>query len=268
MAFVTLKTTKPEDFEKFYPTSVMETGYDILKAWVSRMIMMGIYITGNVPFRDVLVHGLVNDPYGKKMSKSKGNVINPLELIDRYGADAIRFALVYGNATGNDQSLSYPKLEAARKFTNKLWNIGRYIDLICNNKEIKFFGPEMATFNSIDNPSDEKEWCNAVLQESTELIRTVTKDLDNYNFNYAAEKIYDYVWHKLADMYLEQSKGFIKNNNPDVIYVYGTLLDLFDRSLILFHPFMPFITEELYQRLRKKFKHPKESIMVGTWPRA
>ncbi|MDP2585354.1 MAG: valine--tRNA ligase, partial [Candidatus Levybacteria bacterium] len=122
--YLTLATGISGDFEKFYPTSVMETGYDLLKAWVSRMIMLGLYSAGEVPFKDVLFHGLVNDPYGKKMSKSKGNVINPLELVDQYGADAVRFALIYGNATGNDQALSYPKLEAARKFTNKLWNMG------------------------------------------------------------------------------------------------------------------------------------------------
>ena len=127
--FVTLQTTSPGDFEKFYPTSVMETAYDILKAWVSRMVMVGLYKTGKVPFKHVLFHGIINDPYGKKMSKSKGNVVNPLELIDQYGADAVRFALMYGTAMGNDQVLSYPKLDSARKFTNKLWNIGRFIEM-------------------------------------------------------------------------------------------------------------------------------------------
>ena len=127
--FVTLQTSKAGDFEKFYPTTVLETAADILKAWVSRMIMLGIYMTGEIPFKDVLLHGMVTDPYGKKMSKSKGNVVNPLELIDQYGADAVRFALIYGNATGNDQALSYPKLEAARKFMNKLWNMARFIEM-------------------------------------------------------------------------------------------------------------------------------------------
>ena len=128
--FATLRASfYKDDFEKFYPTSVMETGYDLLKAWVSRMVMLGLYVTGEVPFKDILFHGLVNDPYGKKMSKSKGNVVNPLELIDQYGADAVRFALIYGNATGNDQALSYPKLEAASKFTNKIWNIARFIEI-------------------------------------------------------------------------------------------------------------------------------------------
>jgi valyl-tRNA synthetase len=107
----------------------METGYDILKAWVSRMLILGLYLTPNVPFRDVVLHGLVNDPYGKKMSKSKGNVVNPLELVDQYGADAIRFALVYGTGLGNDQAMSYTKLDAMRKFTNKLWNMGRFVEM-------------------------------------------------------------------------------------------------------------------------------------------
>ncbi len=117
------------DYETFYPTNVMETGYDILRWWVARMVMVGIYRTGKVPFKNVVLHGLVNDPLGKKMSKSKGNVVNPLELVDQYGADAVRFALVYGTALGNDQILSYPKLEAARRFTNKLWNIARFIEM-------------------------------------------------------------------------------------------------------------------------------------------
>ncbi len=127
--FATLQTTKSGDFENFYPTSVMETGYDILRWWVARMVMVGIYVTGKVPFKNIVLHGLVNDPLGKKMSKSKGNVVDPLDLVEQYGADAVRFALVYGTALGNDQSLSYPKLEAARKFTNKLWNMARFIEM-------------------------------------------------------------------------------------------------------------------------------------------
>ncbi|MFH1535780.1 MAG: valine--tRNA ligase, partial [Patescibacteria group bacterium] len=125
--FVTLQTTKPDDFEKFYPTQVMETMYDILLFWVARMIMLGIYKTGKVPFENVVLHGKVLDPEGKKMSKSKGNAVDPIEIADQYGADAVRFALVYGTAFGHDQSLSLPKLQAMRNFTNKLWNIGRFI---------------------------------------------------------------------------------------------------------------------------------------------
>ena len=245
--YLTLKTEKPEDFEKFYPTSVMETGYDILKSWVSRMIMMGIYISGKIPFKDVVLHGLVNDPYGKKMSKSKGNVINPIELVDQYGADAVRFALIYGNATGNDQALSYPKLDAARKFTNKLWNMARFIEFSrkVTNEEKK------PTTELID------EWNNHWSKKTQELAGDVTSDLEKYNFNYAAEKLYDFVWHEFADKYIEDIK-------PKITFkTLGVMEENFKIILKLLHPFMPFVTEEIYQRL--KFG---KSIMIDNWPLA
>lgn len=237
-------------FDKFYPTSVMETGYDLLKAWVSRMIMMGIYRTGKIPFKDVIFHGLVNDPYGKKMSKSKGNVVNPLELVDQYGADAVRFALIYGNATGNDQALSYPKLDAARKFTNKLWNMGRFIDMNrVQNSNVK-------TQNLTDllkitkNENDRK-----MIKQVGELVKKVTDDLEKYNFNYAAEGLYEFIWHEFADKYIED----VKNRIDEKSFI--VLSSLFMVLLKLLHPFMPFVTEEIYQR----FKFGK-SIMIEKWP--
>ena len=250
------------DFEKFYPTSVMETGYDILKAWVSRMVMMGIYITGNIPFRNVLVHGLVNDPYGKKMSKSKGNVINPLELVDAYGADAVRFALVYGNATGNDQSLSYPKLEAARKFTNKLWNIARFIYM---KREIRNPNIEIRNNLTIEqlNNIAQHENDKSMIKKTQELIKEITEDLDNYNFNYAAEKLYDFAWHEFADKYIEDVKNRINDNS------YLILNTLYIILLKLLHPFVPFVTEEIYQRFVSRSEIPlrgSESIMIDKWP--
>ena len=259
--FVTLKTTKPGDFEKFYPTSVMETGYDILKAWVSRMIMVGIYITGDVPFRDVLVHGLVNDPYGKKMSKSKGNVVNPLELIEKYGADSVRFALVYGNATGNDQSLSYSKLDAARKFTNKLWNMARFItlchpELISGSNSSSTEMPKQVRHDTQDllkmakNENDKQ-----MVKKTQELVKEVTGYLDKYQFNLAAERLYDFAWHEFADKYIEDVKNRIDEHS------FVVLSSLFLVQLKLLHPFMPFVTEEIYQRF--KFG---ESIMIDKWP--
>lgn len=162
--FATLMTTNENDYETFYPTNVMETGYDILRWWVARMMMMGLYATGKVPFKNVVLHGLVNDPLGKKMSKSKGNVVNPLELVDQYGADAVRFALVYGTALGNDQALSYPKLEAARRFTNKLWNIARFVEMKSEalnakyeNQNIKLSELKAFAKNEID-----KQWVEKV----------------------------------------------------------------------------------------------------------
>ena len=242
------------NFKRFYPTSVMETGYDLLKAWVCRMTMLGLYVTGKVPFKDVLFHGLVNDPYGKKMSKSKGNVVNPLELVDQYGADAVRFALIYGNATGNDQALSYPKLDSARKFTNKLWNIARFISMkrealnpkseIRNNLAIEQLSN--LAINNIDKD---------IIKKTNKLTNEITKHLDNYDFNYAAEALYEFTWHVFADKYIEDVKNRISENS--FLILNSSFLIL----LKLLHPFMPFVTEEIYQR----FGFGK-SLMIDKWP--
>ena len=249
------KLESSSDFEKFYPTSVMETAYDILKSWVTRMVMFGIYLTGEVPFRQVLFHGIVNDPYGKKMSKSKGNVVNPLELIDRYGADSVRFALIYGNATGNDQSLSYTKLEGARKFTNKLWNIARFINMkqetlnskseIRNNLTIEQLKNE--TINKLD-----KEWVGKI----GELVPEITRYLDSYQFNLAAERLYEFIWHEFADKYIENVKGRIDKDS------FLVLSSLFLVQLKLLHPFMPFVTEEINEQLSLE----KKMLIISDWP--
>lgn len=248
--FATLQTTKPGDFEKFYPTSVMETGYDILRAWVSRMVMLGYYITGEKPFSDIVLHGLVNDPYGKKMSKSKGNVVNPLELVEQYGADAVRFALVYGTALGHDQSLSYPKLDAMRKFTNKLWNMARFIEM------------KRVEGSTLIESFDELE--NVAVHESDKVMITKTKDvseritryLDSYDFNHASQLLYEFTWHEFADKYIEDVK--IRADAPSIT----VLQSLYVIILKLLHPFMPFVTEEIYQ----KIPGHNESIMIQSWP--
>ncbi len=249
-----LRDGETSDFEKFYPTSVMETGYDLLRAWVSRMIMMGIHNTNKVPFRDVLFHGLVNDPYGKKMSKSKGNVVNPLELVDKYGADAVRFALVYGNATGNDQSLSYPKLDAARKFTNKLWNMARFIEM----KRIQ--NSKLKTQNNITMKQLSNEAIHEndkqMIKQVEKLAKEVTKDLDSYNFNFVAERLYEFIWHEFADKYIEDVKSRIDDNS------FMVLRSSFIVLLKLLHPFMPFVTEEIYKRLSGS----ERSMMIQNWP--
>jgi valyl-tRNA synthetase len=248
--FVTLKTSQPDDFKKFYPTAVLETAADILKAWVSRMIMLGIYITGEIPFRNVLLHGMITDPLGKKMSKSKGNVVNPMELVGQYGADAVRFALIYGNATGNDQALSYPKLDASRKFINKLWNMARFIEM----------KGEAGIKNIVSNIKDlEREASHEndreMVKKVGKLSKKITDDLEKYNFNYAAEALYEFAWHEFADKYIEDVKNRIDKNS------YLVLSSLFVVLLKLLHPFTPFVTEEIYQRL--KFG---KSIMIDSWP--
>ncbi len=252
--YITLQTNQPGDFEKFYPTSVLETGYDILKAWVSRMVIMGLYVTKKVPFENVLLHGLVLDPLGKKMSKSKGNAVSPMEIVDQYGADAARMALVYGTATGHDQALSYPKLDGMRKFTNKLWNIGRFI--------IEFAPEDAKHLNIVSedlflppiersNNKDDQE----ILQQLSETIKKVTSSLDQYRFHDGSDELYEFIWHKFADIYIEKTKERRAEAQPILEYVFRT-------SLELLHPFMPFITEELWQKL----PHIGKSIMITKWP--
>jgi valyl-tRNA synthetase len=261
--YVTLKTSTEGDFEKFYPTSVMETGYDILKAWVSRMLMLGLYVANGahvedpekikktVPFKDVVLHGLVNDPLGKKMSKSRGNVVNPLEVIDQYGADSVRLALVYGTALGNDQAMSYGKLDASKKFANKLWNIGRFIEMN-RVSSIKYQVLSIKEMETLANHKTDKEWIKKV----ENLAKEVTKYLDNYQFNLAAERLYEFVWHEFADKYIEDVKGRIDKNS------FLVLSSLFIVQLKLLHPFMPFVTEEIYQTFQGRDK----SIMIEPWP--
>ncbi len=245
--FATLKTTNSSDFEKFYPTSVMETGRDILFFWVARMIMLGIYNTGKIPFKDVVLHGTVMDPLGKKMSKSKGNVVSPIEIVDQYGADAARMALVYGTAFGHDQALSHPKLQAMRNFTNKIWNIGRFlID----------FKPEDAPSlkeNQIPQPVNNED--KEILEKLNQTTQKVTESLNQYRFHDGAEALYEFIWHDFADKYIESAKARRSESQPILEYVFRT-------SLELLHPFMPFITEELWQKL----PHQGKSIMITPWP--
>ncbi|MBI2031589.1 MAG: valine--tRNA ligase [Candidatus Levybacteria bacterium] len=249
--FATLKTTKPGDFDYFYPTSVMETMYDILLFWVARMIMVGIYATGEIPFKDVVLHGMVKDPLGKKMSKSKGNVIDPLETVDQYGADAVRFALVYGTAFGNDQALSYPKLDAARKFTNKLWNIGRFIEINrSQNSKVKT-QKSIKELLKIAMHKNDREW----IEKTDKLIKDMTKHIEHYNFHFTAEGLYDFTWHEFADKYIEDVKNRITENS------YTVLINLYLILLKLLHPFVPFVTEEIYQRFGFG-----ESLAIEEWP--
>ncbi len=263
--YVTLQTAHKNDFETFYPTSVMETGYDILRIWVSRMVMMGIYRTGKIPFKHVVLHGLVNDPYGKKMSKSKGNVVNPIELVEQYGADAVRFALVYGTALGNDQVLSYPKLEAMRKFSNKLWNMGRFIET--KKKELGVKYKELKSYKDIlafANHDNDKEWSRKIYK----WVEEISNYLDKYQFNLAGERLYELIWHGFADFYIEDVKS--RTTDESLIILENNFLT----TLKLLHPFMPFITEEIYQKLTgitalsvvEGLAKNRKSIMIEEWP--
>lgn len=254
--FATLQTTFPGDFERYYPTTVMETGYDILRWWVARMVMVDLFATNQGPFKNVVLHGLVNDPYGKKMSKSKGNVVNPMELVEQYGADSVRFALVYGTALGNDQALSYPKLEASRRFTNKLWNIGRFLDMqfgseIFKEQEIPFYDKK----NTVLKKEDKK-----ILNELEKTIKGVSFAIDAYRFHDGALLLHEFTWHYLADIYIEEIKERLKRGDKEALSV---LRHVWIISLKLLHPFMPFITEELWIRIPSLFE---KSLIISMWP--
>jgi len=240
------------DLKTFYPTSVMETGRDILFFWVARMVMLGFYITDEAPFKEVLFHGLVNDPYGRKMSKSKGNVVNPLELVDQYGADAVRFALIYGNATGNDQALSYTKLDGARKFANKLWNMARFIEMKrVQSSKLKVKSYEFEELLKEAKNETDKEW----VKKTQGLVSEVSKYIDNYQFNLAAERLYEFIWHEFADKYIEDVKNRIDENSCLILAALYLIL------LKLLHPFMPFITEEINKQLGFS-----QDLIISAWP--
>lgn len=235
--FATLKVTAPGDFEYFYPTSVMETGYDILPWWVCRMMMLGIYMTGNVPFRIVYLHGLVRDAKGQKMSKSKGNVINPLKMADQYGSDALRFSLVFGTAAGNDQAISEDKIRGMRNFANKLWNAARFVTLPQGH-------------NTEAEKGDKK-----FTQKIREITKRTTTYMDKYNFNGASELLYESFWHWYCDEAIEQAKtGKISK----VALQHGLLT-----FVKLLHPFMPFLTEEIWRTIPHDEKTP---LIVSSWP--
>jgi len=234
--FATLMTTGKTDFKTFYPTTVMETGGDIIFPWVCRMIMLGIYVTKKIPFKYVYLHGMVLDAKGQKMSKSKRNVINPLDLIEKYGTDALRIELVTGNTPGTSLALDENKIKGYKNFANKIWNAARFV--LTQNKNNKLL------------KNDSK-----YLSDFKKLKKEITKNMDNFKFYIAAEKIYHYFWHVFCDKIIEESK---KNNVSKIV-----LFKIFSECLILLHPFMPFITEEIWSLLPGK----KSLLIIEKWPK-
>lgn len=253
----TLKS-KPGDFEYFYPTSVLDTLWDILFFWVARMMMLGIYLTGDVPFKVVHLHSRVVDNKGQKMSKSKGNVMNPIEMVDKYGADALRFALIFGAGPGSDISISDDKVRGMRNFANKLWNIGRFIIMSYQqsaiSKENSQFYDE-AMHKQLKNPNDKR-----IISELNMLTARVTKQLNTYRFSDAAQEIYDFTWHRLADVHLEKNKERFQTGDQQALAV---LSHVYTTILKLLHPFMPFVTEAIWQTLPKQTNKP---LIVSPWP--
>ena len=236
--FATLQTTKKGDFEYFYPTAVMETAHDIIPFWVIRMIMLGLYETGEVPFREVLIHGLVRDKEGKKISKSKGNVIDPLVMVERYGADALRMGIVWGALVENDISLSEDNIRGQRNFANKIWNVARFVLMDRTSKKVQ------------PNEDDRK-----IIKELATTTKKVTKSLDAYRLNEAVEELYEFVWHRFADVYLEKTKSRRPAAQP-------TLELILKDSLKMLHPFMPFVTEAIWGELGEK-----EMLITSSWPK-
>jgi len=247
-----------EDLRYFYPTSVMETAYDILFFWVARMIMMGIENTGEIPFHTVYLHGLIRDPKGEKMSKTRGNVVDPLGLMAEYGTDALRFALTTGIAPGNDSKLSTTKLEAGRNFANKLWNATRFV---VRNVE----SGDSAGQIQRDTLPPEDRW---ILSRLNRTIAAVTGLMDDFQFSEAQRQIHDFLWGEFCDWYIEFAKIRLSSSSqsPSPLKV---LVHVLEKSLRLLHPYMPFLTEELWQNLKKRLGWPEtDSIMVAAYPEA
>lgn len=239
------------DMRYFYPTSVMETGYDILFFWVARMIMMALEFTGQIPFHTVYLHGLMRDEQGEKMSKSKGNTANPLDIVREYGADALRFTIVMGSAPGADMKLFPEKLEQSRNFANKVWNAARYV--LANFGEI--------TPSSAEGLSVADKWILARLDGT---IERVSRLLEDYRFNEAAQEIYHFLWDEFCDWYIEAAKITLNGPDEDAKQrTRGQLIHVLDQSLRLLHPMMPYLTEEIWQHL----PHEGASLMVAAWPR-
>lgn len=251
--FATLQTANKDDFKTFYPTSVMETGWDILFFWVARMIMLGLYMTDKVPFKHVYLHGLVRDKERQKMSKSKGNVIDPLAVVQDHGADALRMSLVFGTGIGNDIVVSEDKVVAQKRFANKLWQASNFV-LMNFDKDSKLKSKKI-------NYSRNDKW---ILRELAKTIKKATKDIDEFRFHEAAQKIYQFFWHKFCDKTIEDVKERIKEKTKDAEAGKLTLLKVLADSLKLLHPFMPFVTEEIYQKLPLKDK--KKFLMIENWP--
>ena len=242
-----------EDFKKFYPTDVLVTGYDIIFFWVSRMIFSGCEHTGKTPFHTVLIHGLVRDNQGRKMSKSLGNGIDPLEMIEKYGCDALRMNMVTGNSPGNDMRFYVERCEAMRNFANKLWNASRYV--MMNLQE-----GESYKLPATDKLEIADKW---VLSKLNTLISEVTENMESYELGVAIQKIYDFIWDIYCDWYIEMTKARLFADDAERKHTAtSVLVYVLDQILRLLHPFMPFITEEIWQSI----PHDGEALIVAAWP--
>ncbi|MFZ2664492.1 MAG: class I tRNA ligase family protein, partial [Patescibacteria group bacterium] len=245
---VTLGYPNSDDFNYFYPTSVMETGWEIIRFWVSRMIMFGMYLTGKPPFSCVYLHGLVRAVDGKKMSKSLGNVIDPLDYVNEYGADALRMGLISGTANGKDFAFPKDKVIAYRNFANKLWNMARFMLMLTENNEVI----EYKEGNDKDLKDSDKE----IIQKLKDLIDGVDSSLEKFRFSDASDLIYQFMWHEVADGYIEHVK-----TREDKGVALGVLKYVFTTGLKVLHPFMPFVTEAIWNSVGDD-----NLLIENSWP--
>jgi len=241
---------KTEDLKIYHPTAVLETGYDIIFFWVARMILMTTFLTGEVPFKKVFLHGMVRDNKGAKMSKSKGNGIDPLDLVSEYGADATRFALLTGAAPGNDVPLDIQQVKGYKRFTNKIWNVARFVLTHTEDADLGA-KPDLSK-------DDEKD-----LEELDAMVAEVTGHLDGYRFDLAADRAYHYFWHTFADIIIEKSKEELEGDRRSIVQ--WKLYHILTTTLKTLHPFMPFVTEEIWQSLEEK---EAPYLLVAKWPKA
>jgi len=238
------------DFKAYHPTNVLETGYDILFFWIARMILMSTYLLGEIPFKNVYLHGIVRDAQGRKMSKSLGNSLDPLLLTQKYGSDAVRMSLIIGTGPGNDSKMSEDKIRAYKNYANKLWNISRFV--LSNTEGVK-------ADNNFDKYTQTEKGLN---KEIDDLIKEITKEMNEYKFYLVGEKIYQYTWARFADVILEDSKKIISSGiEEEIISRKQFLINTLEKILKILHPFMPFVTEEIWQTMGKD-----KLLMIERWP--
>lgn len=244
-----------KDFETYHPTSVLNPGYEILPLWVSRMILMSTFLTGQIPFKTAYIHGMLRDKNGQKFSKSLNNGINPLEVIDEFGTDALRMALTVGVAPGQDMNFDLQKVRAYKKFANKLWNMTRFI---LENIQGSEYDPAFTAYS----PTDQE-----LLECEQSLLREITKEMEEYKFYIVAEKLYHYAWHEIADNVLEESKAiFADGSTAEIDSRKQFLIQTLRNLLITLHPFMPYITETIWQELPAEVRQSERPLMVAKWP--
>ena len=255
-----------QDYKDFYPTQTLVTGFDIITFWVSRMMTQGLEFTDQVPFKDILIHGIVRDSQGRKMSKTLGNGVDPLEVIDQYGTDSLRFSLLSGTTMGNDIRFMPEKLDQAANFANKIWNAAKFITMnLADDEKVREFCYEVYEKNHAYNPEllrIEDKW---ILNKFDKLVQDVSKNIDNYDLGIAVDKIYGFMWNEFCDWYIEMVKPRIYSESEEERVAVSDILNhVFGSSLKLLHPFMPFVTSEIYSKL---ICFGTEDLMMSNWPK-